>query len=97
MAEAKGGEVQARAVWVDTEDPEPTFADEVYIQGIGDRFYLTFGQVRLPLAAEEGPVTAQIRAVARLIVPKESLKRIVEVLSRTVSQAEGKEVKGGGP
>jgi hypothetical protein len=90
MAEGKRGEVQAQAVWVDTEEPEPAFVDEVYIQGVADRFYLTFGQIRLPLAAEEGPVTAQIRAVARVIVPKESLRRIVDALSRTLSQAEGK-------
>ena len=61
------------------------FADNVLLQRVGDQFYLTFGQVRLP--AIQGPVkrgVAEIRPMVRVIIPKDALERIADLLTRSL-------------
>jgi len=76
--------------WGKGEALEPIFADNLHLQRINDQFYLTFGQVRLPLI-ETNPaerVVAEIRPVVRLIVPKDALQRVVNMLSRNLKPGE---------
>ena len=76
--------------WGKPEHLEPIFADNLHLQRINDQFYLTFGQIVPPLV-EGSPnerMVAEIRPVARMIVTKDALGRISELLVRNLKSEE---------
>ena len=86
MADIKGmerQEVQFQLQWGDPSSLDQVFVDQLAIQSVEERFYLTFGQIRMPLNAVAGGA-APIQPMVRLIVSTESLQRMVEVLRRSV-------------
>lgn len=78
-------EVSIEASWGRSDLLDPVFVDSLALQRINDIFYLTFGQIRATAeAGSPARATAEIRPLVRLIVPKESMERIAELLNSTV-------------
>ena len=94
MADRKSAKpFEAKAVWADALAVDPVFVDELYLQMVNDRYYLTFGQLRLPLvdpSDSSEPIVAQLQPVVRLIVAKGTLKRFAAALSGAIGPASGK-------
>lgn len=77
--EPKQGEI--RAEWSDAAALDQVMVSELFLHMIRDHAYLTFGQIRLPVGDIEGK-TAEIRPMARLVIPREALSRMLTVLNR---------------
>lgn len=78
-------EVTLEVFWGDADAVEPVFADNLALQRVNEQFYLTFGQIRLPAtSAVTDRTVAEIRPVARLIIPKDALHRVAELLTRNL-------------
>ncbi|CAN5881151.1 hypothetical protein BH11GEM1_BH11GEM1_23210 [soil metagenome] len=84
MKEVVRKEMQIRAEWSDPRVLDVIVADELQLQDVGDRCYLTFGQVRLPIISEEMDenATGVIQSVVRLVVTKKALLEMLKALSR---------------
>ena len=50
-------------------------ADEVFIQDLGDRVFLTFGQLHLPLSTTLVPEEIQVVPVARLVLTRDAMQK----------------------
>ena len=69
-----------------------SFADQLHMTRIGDQVYVTFGQTRLPVTGEgEEGFSAEIDSVASLVIPTQSLERMVQVLQSALVGSEAKE------
>lgn len=94
MAEAKRAvrtELQARVRWL-TENLDQIIADELQLQWVNDRFYLTFGQIQVPFVEPEGGnFVADIRPVGRYVVSRQSLEKIRDLLNRVLDDSAGVE------
>lgn len=75
--------IQLRGEWSDPRALDPIFVDELQFQEVGDRCYVTFGQVRLPSMAPGEPpaLDAEIRAVVRLVMTTTTLERMLFALN----------------
>jgi hypothetical protein len=72
---------QVRAKWSDDADQNVVFADEVHFINVGDRCYLTFGQVRLPVTTgSPDGIVAEIQPVAKIVITQELLHKFVDLL-----------------
>jgi hypothetical protein len=88
----KGGQPVLEMYWGQADHLEPVFADNLHLQRLNNQFYLTFGQIRLPAAAPGTErVVAEIRPLVRLVIPRENLKQIANLLSRNLKSSEGEE------
>ncbi len=79
--------VRIEAHWGPVDDLEPVFADHLHVNRANDQFYLTFGQTQVPVLDKPeapGAITAEIRPIARLIVPLNALERMRDLLRRIV-------------
>ena len=64
-------------------------ADEVFIQDLGDRIFLTFGQIQLPLNLGAVPDSIQVLPVARLVMTRASMQKLQVLLAnRSTDQSE---------
>ena len=87
--ETKGSQPALEAYWGKADHLEPVLVDNLHLQRVNNQYYLTFGQIRLPLVeAPTERVVAEIRPMTRLIIPRDALRRIVELLSRTLKHEE---------
>lgn len=80
--QARGG-VQAQ--WSSGDHLDPMFSDHLHLSRINDQFYLTFGQLRPGIDQPDGtvsPITAEIRPLIRLIVPRDALAKVVALLTK---------------
>ena len=77
-----------QAYWGSGSDLEPRFADHVQLYRVESHYHLTFGQSQVPITAGSGaaPVN-EIRPIARVIVPKEVIRRMVTLIE--MHQADG--------
>jgi hypothetical protein len=84
MTEAAATQMQVHAVWGDPLSLDVVFADELQLQDIGDRCYLTFGQVRLPslVTAADSEKAGVIQPVVRLVVTKSAVLKMLRALNR---------------
>ena len=82
------GEIKLGGAWSDASQIEQVFVDELQIQDIGDRCYITFGQVRLPdvEASKQSGAKVEIRPVVRLIVTKAALTKMLNALNAMPSR-----------
>ena len=74
--------------WSDRELPL-FFADNMHWRNAGDRAYLTFGQLQLPLG--EGPLLPgdiEIRPVARLVTTPAAIRIWAELLMKAAKEFE---------
>lgn len=86
MAEApESGRGQLSVTWSDADHLDPVFADNMHMVLVNDQYYVTFGQLRLPIVPENSGI-GKIHPIARLIVPRDALQRIVEVLTRNLER-----------
>ena len=81
--------------WIAPEKQEPAFADQLLLSFRGNHHILSFGQVDLPMIhpdnrsaqddlAKKG--TVDIKAVARIIVPREVLEEWSKVIAQHVAR-----------
>jgi len=68
------------AQWVESASPELQFADQLHVIRVDDRFYLTFGQTRVPVGSSGGELLGEIHPVARLVLTKQAMTAIVGIL-----------------
>lgn len=75
-------EMQLKLAWSGGSDLDPMFVDQAHLARIEDQFYLTFGQVRVTSApiSDQEPAYAEIRPMVRLVIPKEAMARLLELL-----------------
>jgi hypothetical protein len=76
--------VRLEAHWAGDSDVAPIFADQLHVLGLNDTFYMTFGQLRPPVVEKEArptDVVAEIKVVAKLILPRQALKQIRDLLN----------------
>ena len=89
MENSKGamqGEVTARLVWVDSLDVEPRIVDELHVQNIGGRIYLTLGQTRVPIVQpQDGTAVAEVRPIAKILVAPDFLAKVHKVIGHVLS------------
>lgn len=90
IAEVQRTEVKLTGKWSDAKDVEPVFVDEMQIQGLDDRVYITFGQVRLPTveAGQQSPAEVEIRPVVRLVLTPATLEKLLKSLSRVIEKSQ---------
>lgn len=74
--------------WGSPEGVEIVWADNLHLQRVNNQYYLTFGQVRPPVAEGIERIVAEIRPVARLVVTKDALKRITDLLAKGLKDPE---------
>ena len=82
------GMIQAK--WSSGDHLDPMFCDHLHLSRINEQFYLTFGQLRPGIDQPDGtmsPITAEIRPLARLIVPSDALAKIVALLTKGIDPA----------
>lgn len=60
--------------------------DEMVLQNVRGTFYLTFGQVRMPLF-NLPDAEAEIQPMVRLIISDEAMQRVAAVFRRSVSSS----------
>lgn len=84
----------SRVEWNDARELPLLAAEQLHVRVVQGRYYLTFGQLNLPVF--EGPppddFIAEIRPVARLVLSTTDVESIVRVLSQvlgTVRTQEG--------
>lgn len=75
--------MQVKGQWSDARVVDPIFVDEMQIQDLGDRCYITFGQIRLPSIEQvtESNTAAEIRPVVRIIATRATIAKMLAVLS----------------
>jgi hypothetical protein len=70
-------------VWVEAQELKPIFADQLQVTRIGDVFHLTFGQVLVGLGHKEEPgSTPGIEPVVRVVISREALARMADLLTK---------------
>lgn len=85
-AKAQGPQTFAVS-WSSDQDVGQVYVDEMLIQIVNERAYVTFGQIRMPLATKPSETArVEIRPVARLIVSVETLKKMLDVLNPVVAK-----------
>ena len=82
-------QVQIKGEWGDPRMLDVTVVDELQYQETEDRCYLTFGQVRLPSTAVVDPadVLATIQPVARIVLTKNALTKMLSVLNESMGKS----------
>ncbi len=86
---APKGEVQLGLRWGDANELEQVLADELQIQSVNNRFYLTFGQILVPVVEPKEGQVVEIRPVGRFVVSKTSLEKIRNLLERVLDREKG--------
>lgn len=82
-------EVQLQLIWSTPVDLEPVYVDNMLLQKANEQYYVTFGQVRLPVSqAAPANATLEIRPVVRIIVSSQALRGMLEVLNRSIGLKE---------
>jgi hypothetical protein len=76
--------------WPEIRELPLVFADQVHIQRVPDRFYVTFGQVNLPIISGAPPsgFRADVRPVIRLVITAEDMRRIVGAIQTVMEPVE---------
>lgn len=73
--------------WSSDHDVGQVYVDEMLVQVVNERAYITFGQIRMPLAITPSDAAqVEIRPMARLIVSVDTLKRMLAVLNPVVEK-----------
>ena len=73
--------------WVPADDLPLVLAEHLHLALINNQYYLTFGQVNPPVHEHPTPgAPANIRPIARIVVPKASLPGIVRLLKQAVDE-----------
>ncbi|MEK7239199.1 MAG: hypothetical protein AAB224_01300 [Gemmatimonadota bacterium] len=88
---ASSDEKTVKLAWEDaTSIPQP-FVDQLHIRVVQGNYYLTFGQLNLPVFDGEPPedFVARIHPVARMVVPAPEMERMLEALRRINVSAKG--------
>lgn len=85
-ADGKPGQVQLDVAWTGGAELEPVFVDNLHLARVNNQYYLTFGQIRLPVSSGTAPKTGELRSMVRLVVTRESLERIVALLNRNLEK-----------
>lgn len=81
-----------QAVWVDADALAPQFADHVQIARVESHYHLTFGQSQVPITADSGTAAVnEIRPIARMIVPKEVIRRMITMIEQNSPDVGGRE------
>ncbi len=91
----EGKVLHIRLRWQADDDLETVYANQVHIGHGEGEFYLTFGELAMPvlIGPEEAPKELHIRAKVRLAIPPVAMKKIAEVIAENVrrfEEAEGK-------
>lgn len=75
--------------WMNAQELPLVLADQVHIQAVPGRYYITFGQVNLPVfvGAPPSDFRADVRPVVRLVISTEDFKRILSAVDGVVKQA----------
>ena len=82
--------VQLTLTWSSADQIDLVHVDHLHLARVKDQFYLTFGQVRMPVDTS-GPLTGEIRPAARLVLTREALARMVGLLNANVERKDEKE------
>lgn len=89
---AQKGPYQVPGQWSDGRNLDQLAVDELSLVDAGDRFYLAFGQVQVPLAAssiKDGTV-AEIRPMVKLVISKAAMKKMLTVLNAAATNNNSK-------
>ena len=70
-----------QTLWTNA-DLEPIFADQMQLTRVGTQYYLTFGQLRVPVndGTDRPTDVHDIRPVAQIVFPEEALGRLQKAL-----------------
>ncbi len=70
-----------QTLWTNA-DLEPVFADQVQLTRVGSQYYLTFGQLRVPVNVGEDHAAEvrEIRPVAQIVFPTDALDQLQKAL-----------------
>jgi hypothetical protein len=79
---SKAGSAQIAAAWGDSSSLEQIYVDELLVTLAKGRAYLTFGQLAIASSPDVSKASAEIRPVARLVVSRESLRPMIDVLNQ---------------
>jgi hypothetical protein len=73
-----------QAYWGEAASLEPQFADHVQLSRVESHYHITFGQSQVPVTTDSGtaPVN-EIRPIARMIIPKDVIRRMVTLIRQT--------------
>ena len=90
MPEVKRTEHKLEGAWSEARDVDPIFVDELELQGLGDRTYITFGQLRLPTvqAGTQPGAQVEIRPVVRLVVTTATLEKMLVALKAAMDRVQ---------
>lgn len=79
-----------KAYWGSDPSLPLQFVDNLHLQILNDQVYLTFGQIRVGVAAQEvegsEPPTAEIKPIARLVLTQEGLARVARLFAQYAPQ-----------
>ncbi len=84
VAESENSGFRLEVTWVSAEDLEPVFVDNLHLALVNNQYYLTFGQLRLPMVFPDPPTKGRIHPVARFVIPREALQNIIALLRENV-------------
>jgi len=80
-----GMPIEVRGHWADASQLDPIYADQLHLVRLENQFFLVFGQTRLPVVeGRSSTVDAEIKPMARFVVSKEALGRMINLLNQNV-------------
>lgn len=79
-------------VWEDGRELPIHHADHMHIQAVPGAFYMSFGQVNLPLfvGAPPADMVVPIRPISRLVVSADAMKHMLEAMRKVVDSVSEK-------
>jgi hypothetical protein len=81
-------EVPLNAAWGEPEGLAPLFSDQVHLAKVAGQFYLTFGQVRVPIARPEPGAAVEIRPITQIVIPRHALASLATLLQQALEHWE---------
>jgi hypothetical protein len=78
-------QIKLELQWGDAEHLEPIFVDNIHLARVNDQFYLTFGQIRLPVKGVTSS-SGELRPMVRLVLTKDTVEKITVLLARNLEK-----------
>lgn len=79
---SKGG-FQLEVTWAEGPNLEPVFVDNLHMAQVNNQYYLTFGQLRVPVGSTR---RGEIHPMACFVLSRESITRLVDLLGKVAEK-----------
>jgi hypothetical protein len=81
--------------WGSSEDLQTIYVNQLHLNHGGDEFYLTFGELPLPLFTDKSDIPEEMKIIpkVRLAIPPDAMERIAAAIKDNVKKYNQKKSK----